>query len=350
MKPHRSLSVLRTLALATGLAWGGPVLAENITWLTQTQATNAQFPVESAAIAAITSAGHPVTRNEFQVLGLNLADALRLASSGTFNVVTTQVGSAAKDDAFLEGIDLIGVSTNMAELRKAVDAYRDAFNARLGERFGVKAVAIWPFGPQVFFCSQPLTGLADLSGQKVRSFTASMSTLLTDLGATPVTLSFPEVYPALERGVASCGVTSPTSANTGKWPEVTKYLMPLSVSGSVQAHMVNLDWWNGLPAAEQAKLEAEFRTLENNLWDLATTANDAALACSTGGACAGGINTAYDMTLVPVSEADKAKVRAIASEKILPEWAARCEAKFKGCSKTWNETIGAALGVSIAGQ
>lgn len=199
--------------------------------------------METATIQVLNAGGHKVTRNAFQVLGLNLVDALRLASSGTFNVVTTQVGSAAKDDAFLEGIDLIGVSTNMAELKTAVDAYRGPFNDRLAERFGVKAVAIWPFGPQAFFCSQPLDGLAGLSGQKVRSFTASMSTLLTQLGASPVTLSFPEVYPALERGGATCGVTSPTSANTGKWPEVTTHLMPLSVSvsGSVQAHMVNLD-------------------------------------------------------------------------------------------------------------
>lgn len=339
--------LIAALALVAAPAAVAPASAADITWLTQTQQTNAQFPVESAAIAAITAGGNTVTRNEFQVLGLNLADALRLASSGAFNVVTTQVGSAAKDDAFLEGIDLIGVATDMAELRTAVDAYREPFNARLAERFGVKAVAIWPFGPQVFFCSEPLTGLADLSGQKVRSFTASMSTLLTELGATPVTLSFPEVYPALERGVATCGVTSPTSANTGKWPEVTKYLMPLSVSGSVQAHMVNLDWWNSLPAEEQAKLQAEFTKLENDLWALATQANADALACSTGGDCVGGIYTAYDMTLVPVTDADKARVRAISAEKILPEWAGRCDAVYDGCAQVWTDSIGAALGLAI---
>lgn len=335
--------------LAAGFAvFGGSAFAANITWLTQTQQTNAQYPVEIEAIGAITAAGHTVARNEFQVLGLNLADALRLASSGTFNVVTTQVGSAARDDAFLEGIDLIGVSTDMAELRSAVNAYRDVFNTRLAGRFGVKAVAIWPFGPQVFFCSQPLASLADLSGQKVRSFTASMSALLTDLGAAPVTLSFPEVYPALERGVASCGVTSATSANTGKWPEVTSHIYPLSVSGSVQAHMVNLAWWNGLDEADRTALEAEFARLEDGLWALADRTNDEALACTVGEDCVGGIYTAYDLTVVPVSDADKTRIREIAAAKVLPEWAARCEATYKGCAGVWNDTIGAALGVSAA--
>ena len=39
--------------------------------------------------------------------------------------------------------------------------------------------------------------------------------LIQSFGATPVTLQFSEVYPALQRGVANCGVTSPTSGNSG---------------------------------------------------------------------------------------------------------------------------------------
>jgi len=344
------MKFLVRLAVATAVTVAaiGPAAAQNVRWLTQTQQQQAQYPAEAAAIAAVTADGFVVQRNEFQVLGLNLGDALRLASSGAFNVVSTQIGSAAKDDAFIEGIDLIGVSTDMGELRKAVDAYRTAFNERLEKRFGVKAMAIWPFGPQVFFCNQPINSLADLKGLKVRSFTASMSTLLTELGAAPVTLSFPEVYPALERGIASCGVTSPTSANTGKWPEVTKFLMPLSVSGSVQAHIVNVEWFKSLPAPKREALEKHFKDLETALWDLAIKTNQTAQVCSTGGECPAGLYTAYKMTLVPVTEADNAKVKAISQNKILGEWAGRCKNTYPECASVWNSTIGAALGVKIA--
>lgn len=343
-KSLNRLSAVSLLLLATAL----PSQAETLRWLTETQPHNAQYPVEMAAIEAIGASGVTVERNEFQVLGLNLADSLRLVGSGAFQLGTTQIGSAAKDDPFLEGIDLIGVSTNMDELKQAVDAYREAFNARLGEKFGVKAVAIWPFGPQVFLCNQPIEGLDDLKGLKVRSFTASMSTLLEDLGATPVTLSFPEVYPALQRGVASCGVTSPTSSNTGKWPEVTSHLYPLSVSGSVQAHLVNLDWLNGLAEDQKAAFEASMAEMEAALWSLAVETNAVAQSCSTGGDCPDdGLYTSYDMTLVPVSDADKATVAGIAATKILPEWAARCEAGYPGCTKIWNDTVGKARGLVI---
>lgn len=339
---------LRALVAATAVFAALPAFSQDVLWLTQTQQNNAQFPTETAAIDAATAAGFTVNRNEFQVLGLNLADALRMASTGTFQIVTTQIGSAAKDDPFLEGIDLIGVSTDMTELKVAVDAYRDAFNARLEERFGVRALAIWPFGPQVFFCNQPVESLESMQGLKVRSFTASMSEMLADVGATPVTLSFPEVYPALQRGVASCGVTSPTSANTGKWPEVTTHVYPLAVSGSVQAHVVNMKWFNEMPAEQQAALTKVMADMEAQLWELATTTNDTALACTVGGECPeGGLYTAYNLALVPVSEADKARVTEIAVGKILPEWAGRCAATFPDCAKVWNETIGAVRGLTI---
>ena len=67
--------------------------------------------------------------------------------------------------------------------------------------------------------------------------------------------------------------TDATSGNTGNWPEVTTHQLPLSVSGSVQGHFINLDTWNAFSAEEQAALEEEFRSLEDQLWELAVSAN-----------------------------------------------------------------------------
>ncbi|MEM6383148.1 MAG: TRAP transporter substrate-binding protein [Pseudomonadota bacterium] len=341
-------------ALLTAMAVGGALVlstqayAQSVRLISQNQDQRAQHPPEMEAVASLESAGFEVNRSEFQALNINLADGLRLLSSGAFEMATIQVGSVARDDPFLEGIDLIGVSTNMTDLKAAVEAYREPFNDRLAEKFNVRAAAIWPFGPQVFLCGAEIASLDDIDGLKVRSFTASMSTLLENLGATPVTLSFPEVYPALQRGVASCGVTSPTSSNTGKWPEVTTHLYPLSVSGSIQSHMVNLDWYNGLTDEQREAFDAVMADMEAALWDVAINTNGTAQSCSTGGECPeGGIYTSYGMTLVPVSDEDKARVAEISVTNILPEWAATCENSFPGCTAIWNETVGAARGLTI---
>jgi TRAP-type C4-dicarboxylate transport system substrate-binding protein len=348
----RAMRLARRLlvtALALALPAGAALAQTPMRWLSQSQQISTQYPVETAAMERMAqSANVRIDRSEFQTLGLNMADALRLARQGTFDIVSTQVGLAARDDPFLEGIDLIGVSTDIDELRAAANAYRDAFNARIEQRFGARVLAIWPFGTQVFFCNQPIRSLDDLRGLRVRSFTASMSALLERLGATPVTLSFPEVYPALQRGVASCGITSPTSANTGKWPEVTTYLLPLSVSGSMQAHLVNLAWWNRLTPAQRETLTAEFRRMEDGLWELARTTNEDATNCSVGRPnCLRTAHQPYNMTLAEVSEADKARLRRISEEVILTEWAARCNRAYPNCAQVWNETVGRARGMTI---
>ncbi len=339
------------LALLTAVIAYAPVSARAevpVRWLSQSQVTSAQYPLETATMDALTAeTEYTVRRSEFQALGLNMADGLRLVRTGTFDLASITVGLVASDDPFLEGIDLIGVSTSIDDLRAAVGAYRDAFNARLEERFGVRALAIWPFGSQIFFCNQPITTLSDLQGLKVRSYTASMSTLLENLGATPVTLAFPEVYPALQRGVASCGITSPTSANTGKWPEVTTHVLPLSVSGAVQAHVVNLNWWNDQSAAGQAALADALQGLEDALWALARATNELAVSCTTGGPCDSDLYGRYDLTLVDISQEDLASLRQIAAEAIVGDWADRCERTYPECAAVWNRTVGAARGISV---
>lgn len=284
--------------------------------------------------------------NPADVVGVKATDSLRLLRSGLFDVMSVQIGMTSRDDPFFEGVDLIGVATDMSALREVVEAYREPFDQRLQERFNAKALTFWPFGPQVFYCNQEINSLADLSGLKVRSFTPSMSAMLEDLNAIPVTLQFSEVYPALQRGVISCGVTSPISGNTGNWPEVTSHLLPLSVSGSMQGHFVSLDTWDKFTDEEKAALEEQFSKLEEELWTLAIEANDDAVACNIGSDACSGYDE-YDMTLVEISDADYAKVNEIAETVVLPIWKETCNAVDSTCSDVWNETAGAAAGLTI---
>jgi len=287
-----------------------------------------------------------VNYNTMDAVSVQAADALRLLRSGTFDVMSVQIGMASRDDPFFEGIDLIGVSTNMADLRKAVDAYREVFDRRLQARFNAKVMTLWPFGPQVFYCNQPIKTLDDLKGMKVRSFTPSMAALIQSLGATPVTLQFSEVYPALQRGVANCGVTSPTSGNSGKWPEVTTHFLPLSVSGSVQGHFINLDYWKKFNPEQQKNLTSQFKKMEDEMWSLAERANADAVNCNVGKEpCKE--NTKFSMNLVQVSAADEKRVKDAVSKVVLPLWKNTCNKVDPKCTEIWNGTVGKARGYKI---
>jgi TRAP-type C4-dicarboxylate transport system substrate-binding protein len=349
MKP----SLLLPAIAAATLALAGGALAQTPT----TMRVAGNFSSNKNHVDAIerpfftglpTALGTPMTvnYNPMDVVNVQAADALRLLRSGAFDVMSVQIGMASRDDPFFEGIDLIGVSTNMKDLRKAVDAYREAFDQRLQSKFKSKVLTLWPFGPQVFYCNKPIKSVDDIKGLKVRSFTPSMAALIQNLGGTPVTLQFSEVYPSLQRGVADCGVTSPTSGNSGKWPEVTSFFMPLSVSGSVQGHFMNLDYWNKFTPEQQKRITAEFRKMEDAMWELADRANADAVNCNIGKEpCKEGVK--FNMTLVPVTPADEAKIKSAVTATVLPLWKETCNKVDPKCTETWNATVGAARGYKI---
>lgn len=297
-------------------------------------------------LGAAVGAPLKINYSPVDVVGVNTFDLLRLVRTGSFDIVQTTGGEAAKDDPFLEGMDLIGVSPTFDDLAKAVNAYRDAFAKRAEQKFNVKTLALWPFGPQVFYCNEEIKGFSDLRNKKVRSYTESMSALLRSLGATPVTLPFAETYPSLQRKVIDCAITSPTSGNTGKWPEVTTHYMPLGISWSVNGHFMNLDTWNKFPKDVQEKLIAEFRGLEKKFWDLARSNTTDAGNCNIGkDPCER--HGRFAMQMVSPPAADAQALHEAVSRDILPKWAANCNAIDKTCSATWNATVGAARGFKI---
>lgn len=342
---------MKTLTLATALALtAAPVLADTeirATGLVSTHkfhtALEQQFYANLSEKTGIPLA---INFNPLDVVGVDMQDTLRMVRTGAFDIVQSTVGAAARDDAFLEGIDLIGVSTDMDQLATVIEAFRPELEKRVAEKFNAKPLAVWPYGPQVFYCNAEINSLDDLEGLKIRSYTASMSNLIEALGASPVTMSFKEVYPALQRGVVDCAITSPTSGNTGNWPEVTTHFVDLGISWSVNAHFINLDKWNSFSDEEKAKLESEFAAFEDAFWELARENNGWATACNTGGESCENY-TAFDMTLVKPSPEDQAKVTAVTMEQVLPGWAESCDAGFADCTKIWNATVGAARGIEL---
>ena len=286
-----------------------------------------------------------VNYNPLDVLGVSMKDTLRLARKGTFDIVESTAGEAARDDPFLEGLDLIGVSPSLETLKTAVDAYRDVFSKRVEKKFNAKVLALWPYGPQVFYCKPKISGLKDFKGLKIRTYTPSMSALVQAVGGTPVALSFKEVYTGLQRGIADCAITSPTSGNTGNWPEVTTHYFPLGISWSINAHFMNLDTWKKFSSAQQTKLTDAFREFEGDFWNLAKNNTGDADSCNVGGPCKN--YKKFKMTLVKPTKEDEAILAKASSSAVLPTWAKSCKNVEPNCVKIWNDTVGNARGLSI---
>lgn len=280
-------------------------------------------------------------------LGQKGFQALRQLKAGVFDIMEMQLGYISGEDAFFQGVDLVGVAPDVETARKVADAYREEFDQRLQQKFNGKLLAIWPYGDQVFWFKEKINGLDDFQGKKIRVFSRPMAAFVQYFGATGVSMAFPEVYTSLQRGVIDGAVTGALAGNTASWYEVAEYVYPMPVGYSIQVHVANLDFWNKLDQETRDLLTTEFKSLEDKLWQIGAEATQDGINCNTGvGECKYGKQGT--MKLVQVSDADRQRMKEAVEKVVLPEWAESATKIDKNATAVWNETAGAAAGVAIS--
>jgi TRAP-type C4-dicarboxylate transport system substrate-binding protein len=122
--------------------------------------------------------------------------------------------------------------------------------------------------------------------------------------------------------------------------------MPLSVSGSVQGHFMNLNYWKKFSPEQQQKITAAFKQMEDQMWDLAERVNDDAVNCNVGKEpCKEGVK--FKMQLVDVTPEDANRVKSAVTAAVLPLWKQTCNKVDPKCTETWNGTVGKVRGYKI---
>lgn len=310
------------------------------------QSSEIERPFFETELPAASEGAFTIEFRTMDETGIKGFEAVRLLQFGTFDIMAMQLGYISGDAPFVQGVDLPGIAPTLEIERKVVDAYRDRIGALLEEKYNGKLLALWPFPGQAFFCRSEIKGLSELDGLKVRVHNPAVANLIEALGGSAVSLSFPEVYQALQRGVIDCAITGTLPGNTSKWFEVTNYLYPLFVGWSIQAHVANLDFWNRLSPEAQDLLATEFAKFEQKNWDAGELYTEDGINCNTGqGECRYG--TEETMTLVEVSEEDRQLLQQTAQKTVLPGWAERCASTYENCARVWNETVGAVVGLAV---
>lgn len=300
-------------------------------------------PFFTEELSKKTNGAITTTFGSIEELGLKGPEVLRLLRLGVFDISEGTLSYMAGEDPWFEGLDLPGVTLDINTQRKAVDAYRPALAKIMAEKFNTKLLSMSPVALQVFYCKGSIKGLASLAGKKVRTFNRAMADLVEAAGASTINLPFAEVIPAMQRGVADCAITGTSAGNTARWWEVSDHLYTLPMGWSMTFFGANLDNWQKLDPKVREFLEKEFVDLENRMWAQATADVQDGINCNTGlGKCKDGIPAKPLMTLVEVSEQDRAAAQKILRDRVLKGWAERCGPE---CAKTWNETVGQVVGV-----
>ncbi len=345
---HRK--VLTALALAAGLAIGAGGAAAEIqtakfkvvgTWanLSPHQVFEKPFwekTLPEASGGKITGSIHPITE-----LGLNGWEVARLLKLGVFDAAFGSYGYVASEDPALEGVDLSSASNDFAAGRKVADAYAPILAKRFNDTFNAKFMLTHPYPSQLIFCNQAINKLSDLKGKKVRVYATTLGDFVEGAGGTSVTISFAEVVPALQKGVADCGITGTMPAFQAKWHEVITHAMKIRVGMGLAFSAMSNKKWKTLNADTQAFFSAQMAQLEDAMWAYSEAEDEEAFRCLSGsGDCSQG--KPGHVTLKEPAASDYEARDKILREFVLKKWAARCSAE---CVKDWNATVAPIVGV-----
>lgn len=115
-------------------------------------------------------------------------------------------------------------------------------------KLGVEPLYVWGVADQELIGTKPMPNLAALKGLKVRVIGREWPKLISEFGAVPVTLPWPEVYEALGRGTLDANMGFVTANWDSKLYEVAKYHTRAQLGASAgPLAIMNKASWDKLP-------------------------------------------------------------------------------------------------------
>lgn len=143
------------------------------------------------------------------------------------------------------------IDLDPAKLRSS--GMMDWLNDYYRKNFGVIILSAFSTGPTTFVLTSPLTGDTKLSGRKLRT-NASYEGIVRSLGGSPVSMSPPDAYAAMQKGMLE-GAAWPASFTADfKLYEVAKYMTSPNFSQGCTVVLMNADKFDSLPKTIQDAL------------------------------------------------------------------------------------------------
>lgn len=121
----------------------------------------------------------------------------------------------------------------------------------LQERFNAKGLAMMSTGGLGLWSQKPIKVLEDLKGLLVASVSPGTSTMLKELGASPVTIVFTDIYESLQKKVVDAASQSAHGGVVFSFPDVCKYYTVVYCMPAPAGYTINLKVWKKMPAKIQ---------------------------------------------------------------------------------------------------
>lgn len=197
------------------------------------------------------------------------ADMMQQIMDGTIQCVTVTTSSFNTYTNLFEAFQLpFLISDYETEYQVLTSDAAQAIFDQVGEDLGLKIVGVGENGMRLFANNvRPITSVADLKGLKLRIASSNMlEGVMKDLGASPVTVPYSEVFTALQNNVVDGEEINMTSIYAMNHYEVLKYVSEIGLYPFPSLLVMNLNYWNSLTTDQQDAILAGMNLGAQNLF------------------------------------------------------------------------------------
>ncbi len=196
----------------------------------------------------------------------------------------------------------IGRAWDTPAMSAALDDIMAQHNALVVGRYFYQPMNLWS--------SKPLAKAGDLAEQRIRVITPEQAAFLEEMGGTPMSIPNTEVYTSLQTNVIDGVITGSGNVKGSKWNEVmtSGYIVNLALIGARM--IVSQEALAELPDDLQQIVVEELTTVGEDILAWTPSSDQEAVDDLA----------ASGVTITQASDEDYARFRAIAAEKVWPEW------------------------------
>ncbi len=117
----------------------------------------------------------------------------------------------------------------------------------LQEKFNAKGLAMYNTGGLGMWSQKQIKTLEDMKGLLTASVSPVTSVLIKELGGSPVTINFFEIFESLQKKVVDAAAQSAHGGVVFSFPDVCKYFTAVYSVPAPAGYSINLDVWKKMP-------------------------------------------------------------------------------------------------------
>ena len=133
----------------------------------------------------------------------------------------------------------------------------------LQERFNAKALGLMHLSGMEILSSRPVRGLEDWKGMMVGAISPTMAIMTKELGGSPVTVMWTDLYTSLQKGIIDGTVNGTHGSIENGLTDVCTDVSYFFGASGWNGYTINLDLWKRMPAdVQQILLEEADRAVD----------------------------------------------------------------------------------------